>query len=171
MDLKQHIRSIPDFPKQGILFYDISTLLHEPAAFAAAVDAMAAKIRPYRPERLMAVESRGFIFGAALARALDTGFGMIRKQGKLPGSTVGHAYALEYGEDMVEVSADLVPEGMRIVVVDDLLATGGTAAAAIELLRKVGASVEATAFLIELDGLGGRAKIDVPVETVLAYDA
>jgi adenine phosphoribosyltransferase len=169
MDLKQHIRSIPDFPKPGILFYDISTLLHEPAAFAAAVAAMAEQIAPYRPERLMAVESRGFIFGAALARHLDIGFGMVRKQGKLPGSTVGHTYALEYGEDMVEVSADLVPEGMRVVVVDDLIATGGTAAAAVELMRKVGAEVAAAAFLIELDGLGGRSKIDVPVERVLTY--
>ena len=169
MDLKEHIRSIPDFPKPGILFYDIATLLREPAAFEAAVARLAALTERHRPERLMAIESRGFIFGAALARHLGTGLGMIRKQGKLPGSVIGHAYDLEYGEDTIEVSADLIAPGLRVVVVDDLIATGGTAAASIELLRKVGAEVAAAVFLIELEGLDGRSRLDVPVERVLTY--
>jgi adenine phosphoribosyltransferase len=170
MDLKGHIRQIPDFPKRGILFYDISTLLQRPDAFQAAVDRMADLIAPYRPERLIGIESRGFILAAPLALRLGVGLTMVRKRGKLPGSVVVHAYNLEYGSDTIEVSADLIPAGSRVVVVDDLIATGGTAAATVELLAKVDAAVAAAVFLIELTGLKGRERLQVPVASLLAYE-
>jgi adenine phosphoribosyltransferase len=170
MDLDDHIRRIPDFPRPGILFYDISTLLQEPRAFAAAVDRLAALVSAHRPDRLVGIESRGFIFAAPVAIELGVGLGMIRKRGKLPGSVVAHAYSLEYGDDTLEISADLISPGTRVVVIDDLIATGGTAAATVELLRKIGAEVVAAVFLIELRGLDGRAKMDVPVASVLTYD-
>ena len=170
MDLKAHIRQIPNFPKPGILFYDISTLLAAPAAFGTAVERMANVVARHRPDALVAVESRGFVFGAPVALRLGIGLVMVRKRGKLPGSVVTHAYTLEYGSDSLEVSADLLAPGRRVVVMDDLIATGGTAAATIELVRKVEADVAAAVFLIELTGLGGRAKLDVPVESLLAYD-
>ena len=171
MDLKTHIRQIPDFPKPGILFYDISTLLQAPAAWREAVDQLAARVAPFRPDRLVGIESRGFIVAAPLAVHLGIGFGMVRKRGKLPGSVVSHAYSLEYGMDSIEISADLIPAGSRVVVVDDLVATGGTAAATVQLLRKIEAEPVAAGFLIELTKLNGRAKLDVPVETLLRYDA
>jgi adenine phosphoribosyltransferase len=171
MDLKAHIRRIPDFPKPGILFYDISTLLQEPAAWREAVERLAALVAAYRPDRLVGIESRGFILAAPIAVQLGVGFGMVRKRGKLPGSVVAHTYSLEYGMDSVEISADLIPAGSRVVVVDDLIATGGTAAATVALLRKIGAEPVAAVFLIELTELNGRAKLDVPVETLLRYDA
>ena len=170
MDLKAHIRQIPDFPKPGILFYDISTLLQAPAAWRAATEQLAALVASYRPDRLVGIESRGFVVGAPIAVRLEVGFGMVRKRGKLPGSVVAHTYSLEYGMDSVEISADLIPRGARVVVVDDLIATGGTAAATVELLRKIGAEPVAAGFLIELTKLNGRARLDVPVETVLQYD-
>ena len=170
MDLDDHIRRIPDFPRPGILFYDISTLLQEPRAFAAAVDRLAALVSAHRPDRLVGIESRGFIFAAPVALELGVGLGMIRKRGKLPGSVVAHAYSLEYGDDTLEISADLISPGTRVVVIDDLIATGGTAAATVELLRKIGAEVVAAVFLIELRGLDGRAKLAVPVASVLTYD-
>jgi adenine phosphoribosyltransferase len=170
MDLDDHIRRIPDFPRPGILFYDISTLLQAPRAFAVAVDRLAALVSAHRPDRLVGIESRGFIFAAPVALELGVGLGMIRKRGKLPGSVVAHAYSLEYGDDTLEISADLIPPGTRVVVIDDLIATGGTAAATVELLRKIGAEVVAAVFLIELRGLDGRAKMGVPVASVLTYD-
>ena len=170
MDLKAHIRQIPDFPKRGILFYDISTLLQRPDAFQAAIDGMADLVAPYRPERLIGIESRGFILSAPLALRLGIGLTMVRKRGKLPGSVVGHAYNLEYGSDTIEVSADLIPAGSRVVVVDDLIATGGKAAATVELLAKVDAAVAAAVFLIELTGLNGRDRLQVPVASLLAYE-
>jgi adenine phosphoribosyltransferase len=170
MDLKAHIRQIPDFPKRGILFYDISTLLQHPGAFQAAIDRMADLVAPHRPERLIGIESRGFILAAPLALRLGVGLTMVRKRGKLPGSVVGHAYNLEYGNDTIEVSADLIPAGSRVVVVDDLIATGGTATATVELLAKVDAAVAAAVFLIELSGLNGRNRLQVPVASLLAYD-
>ena len=170
MDLKAHIRQIPDFPKRGILFYDISTLLQRPDAFQAAIDGMADLVAPYRPERLIGIESRGFILSAPLALRLGIGLTMVRKRGKLPGSVVGHAYNLEYGSDTIEVSADLIPAGSRVVVVDDLIATGGTAAAPVELLAKVDAAIAAAVFLIELTGLNGRDRLQVPVASLLAYE-
>jgi adenine phosphoribosyltransferase len=170
MDLKAHIRQIPNFPKHGILFYDISTLLQHPDAFQAAIDRMADLVAPHRPERLIGIESRGFLLAAPLALRLGVGLTMVRKRGKLPGSVVGHAYNLEYGSDTIEVSADLIPAGSRVVVVDDLIATGGTAAATVELLAKVDAEVAAAVFLIELSGLNGRNRVPVPVSSLLAYD-
>jgi adenine phosphoribosyltransferase len=171
MDLKAHIRQIPDFPKPGILFYDISTLLQEPTAWRTAVEQLASLVAPYRPDRLVGIESRGFIVAAPVAVQLGVGFGMVRKRGKLPGSVVAHTYSLEYGMDSIEISADLIPRGSRVVVIDDLIATGGTAAATAALLRKLGTLPVAAVFLIELTKLNGRAKLDIPVETLLRYDA
>ncbi len=170
MDLKAQIRQIPDFPRPGILFYDISTLLQRADAFAAAVDRLAELVAPHRPDRLVGIELRGFIFAAPLALRLGIGFTMVRKRGKLPGSVVGHAYKLEYGSDRIEISADLLPARSRVVIVDDLIATGGTAIATAELLDKIDVEVVAAAFLIELTGLGGRGRLRVPVESLLAYD-
>ena len=171
MNLKDHIRSIPDFPKPGILFYDISTLLAHPKAWRETIEQMAAAIKKHQPDVLAGIESRGFLLAAPLALALGTGFVMLRKQGKLPGITVRHTYALEYGTDTIEIQQDAVRKGQRVVLLDDLLATGGTMAAAITLLRQVGAVVPAAACLIELTFLEGRKKLDVPVDTLLTYDS
>jgi adenine phosphoribosyltransferase len=170
MDLKDHIRGIADFPKPGILFYDISTLLREADAWQVAMGRMAKAVRAYQPDLLAGVESRGFLIAAPLALKLGCGFVMLRKRGKLPGPTVGLDYALEYGTDRIEMQQDAVTEGQRVVVVDDLLATGGTLAACIALLRRQGAVVPAAAALIELTFLGGRARLDMPVEALVAYD-
>lgn len=170
MDLKEHIRGIPDFPKPGILFYDISTLLRHPDAWQVAMGRMANLIRGHQPTLLAGIESRGFLLAAPLALKLGCGFIMLRKRGKLPGAVTGLDYALEYGTDRIEIQSDAVPAGARVVVVDDLLATGGTMAAGIQLLRSVGAEVPAAAALIELTFLGGRSRIDVPFEALLAYD-
>jgi adenine phosphoribosyltransferase len=171
MDLKKHIRSIPDFPKPGILFYDISTLLAHPAAWQECVDRLADAVAPHRPDMLVGIESRGFLTAAPLALKLGCGFMMVRKKGKLPGETVRFTYDLEYGTDTIEIQADAVTQGQRLVILDDLLATGGTAAAAVALLRQVGADVRAAAFIIELSFLKGRKKLDVPVTTLMAYDS
>ena len=171
LDLKQHIRSIPDFPKPGILFYDISTLLAHPKAWHTAIERLADLIRPHKPDVLAGIESRGFLLAAPLALALGTGFVMMRKQGKLPGTTVRHTYSLEYGTDTIEIQQDAVHKGSRVVLVDDLLATGGTMAAAVNLLETVGAVVPATAVIIELTFLEGRKKLTPPVETLLQYDS
>jgi adenine phosphoribosyltransferase len=171
MNLKDHIRSIPDFPKPGILFYDISTLLAHPKAWHATIERMAEAVKPHKPDVLAGIESRGFLLAAPLALALGTGFVMLRKQGKLPGITVRHTYALEYGTDTIEIQADAVDKGKRVVLVDDLLATGGTMAAAITLLEQVGAVVPAAACVIELTFLEGRRKVPVPVEALLQYDS
>ena len=171
MDLKDHIRAIPDFPKPGILFYDISTLLAHPDAWQVAVERLASRVGPYRPDLLAGIESRGFLRAAPLALKLGCGFAMIRKPGKLPGATVGLDYALEYGTDRVEIQQDAINPGQRVVIVDDLLATGGTMSAGIALLRSVGAEVPAAAVLIELTFLGGRARLDVPAEALIAYDS
>ena len=171
MNIKDHIRSIPDFPKPGILFYDISTLLAHAEAWKDAVGQLADAVRPYKPDVLVGIESRGFLVAAPLALTLGLGFVMIRKRGKLPGETVGLNYALEYGEDRVEIQADAVQPGQRVVVVDDLLATGGTMAAGIALLRQVGAVVPAAAALIELSFLNGRSRLDVPCEALVSYES
>ena len=171
IDLKKHIRSIPDFPKPGILFYDISTLLAHAKAWHATIEQLADLIRPHKPDVLAGIESRGFLLAAPLALALGTGFVMLRKQGKLPGITVRHTYALEYGTDTIEIQADAIEKGKRVVLVDDLLATGGTMAAAITLLESVGAVVPASACIIELTFLEGRKKLPVPVEALLQYDS
>lgn len=171
MNLKDHIRGIPDFPKPGILFYDISPLLAHADAWKTAVDRLADSVRPHQPDLVVGIESRGFLVAAPLALALGTGFIMVRKRGKLPGDTIAHHYDLEYGTDTVEMQSDAIRPGQRVVVLDDLLATGGTMAAAIELLRKVGADVRAAAFLIELTFLNGRAKLDVPCTALMPYDS
>jgi adenine phosphoribosyltransferase len=171
MDLKDHIRGIPDFPKPGILFYDISTLLRDADAWQVAMGRIARAVRKWQPDLIAGIESRGFLVAAPLALKLGCGFVMLRKRGKLPGPTIGLDYALEYGTDRVEIQADAVHKGQRVVVVDDLLATGGTMAAGIQLLRNIGAEVPAAAALIELSFLGGRKRLDVPVETLVSYDS
>jgi adenine phosphoribosyltransferase len=171
IQIKDHIRQIPDFPKPGILFYDISTLLAHAEAWQATVKVLADAARPHRPDILVGIESRGFLVAAPLALELGIGFVMVRKKGKLPGATIPYTYDLEYGTDTVEVQADAVTPGQRVVVLDDLLATGGTLAAAIALLQKVGADVRAAACIIELAFLRGRARLNVPFFSVVSYDA
>ena len=170
MNLKDHIRAVPDFPKPGILFYDVSTLLQDADAWQVAMGRLARLVTQYQPDLLAGVESRGFLLAAPLALKLGCGFVMLRKPGKLPGRVVGHDYALEYGQDRLEIQADATKPGQRVVVVDDLLATGGTMAAGIALLREVGAQVPAAVALIELAFLGGRARLDVPFEALVSYD-
>ena len=170
MDLKDHIRGVPDFPKPGILFYDISTLLRHADAWQVAMGRMAKLVRTYQPTMLAGIESRGFLLAAPLALKLGCGFIMLRKRGKLPGAVTGLDYALEYGTDRIEIQSDAVQPGERVVVVDDLLATGGTMAAGIALLRKVGAEVPAAVALIELTFLGGRSKIGAPFDSLLQYE-
>jgi adenine phosphoribosyltransferase len=171
IDLKRHIRHVPDFPKPGILFYDISTLLAHPEAWRATVSRLREAVLPHRPELLVGIESRGFLVAAPLAYELGLGFIMLRKRGKLPGSTIRHVYSLEYGTDTIEIQEGAVQPGQRVVLLDDLLATGGTMAAGIALLRSVGADVAAAACIIELTFLGARQRLDVPVESLIEYDS
>ena len=170
MNLKEHIRTIPDFPKPGILFYDIATLLAHPPAWQAALERLATILRGYQPDALVGIESRGFLLAAPLAAQLGLGFAMIRKKGKLPGKVLSHTYDLEYGTDVIEIQPDMIETGCRVVILDDLLATGGTAAAAVNLMRRIGTEPEAVVCLIELSGLMGRDRIDVPVATLLSYE-
>ncbi len=171
MDFKTHIRAIPDFPKPGILFYDISTLLAHPQAWRAMIEQLAMAVRPHRPELLVGIESRGFLVAAPLAYVLGSGFAMVRKKGKLPGRTARYSYDLEYGTDTIEVQEDAIKPGQRVVVLDDLIATGGTMQAAIELVRQRGGTVAAAACIIELGFLEGRQKLDVPLTAMITYDS
>ncbi len=171
MNLKDHISAIPDFPKPGIIFYDISTLLAHAEAWARSVEQLAEIVGPWKPTKLVGIESRGFLTAAPLALELGLGFIMIRKQGKLPGAVISHEYALEYGSDIIEVQADAVQPGERVVVLDDLLATGGTLAASVDLLQDVGAEVAGAACIIELNFLDGRSKVDIPVESLIQYES
>jgi adenine phosphoribosyltransferase len=171
MDLKRYIRSIPDFPTPGILFYDISTLLAHPDAWHATVERLADALRPYQPDLLVGIESRGFLVAAPLAYQLGRGFAMVRKKGKLPGKTARFTYDLEYGTDTIEIQEDAITPGQRIVVLDDLLATGGTMQAAINLVRQRGGIVAAAGCIIELTFLGGRQRIDVPFMSIIAYES
>jgi adenine phosphoribosyltransferase len=171
MQLKQHIREVPDFPKPGILFYDISTLLAHPGAWRSTVDQLGKLVTDMRPDILVGIESRGFLVAAPLALQLNMGFAMVRKPGKLPGATVAHDYDLEYGSDRIELQEGMIKPGQRVVVLDDLLATGGTLAASIALLRRVGADVVGAACIIELTFLKGRSRLDVPFSSLIAYDS
>ena len=158
-DLKAKIRHVPDFPKAGILFYDITTLLQDPMGFRAAIDSLALPFKDQDIDLVVGIESRGFIFGAAVADRIGAGFSPIRKPGKLPSTCVRATYDLEYGSDTLEMHDDAVRKGQRVLVVDDLLATGGTARAATDLVKRLGGEVHALSFLIELVALNGRAKL------------
>jgi adenine phosphoribosyltransferase len=168
--LKIKIRHVPDFPKAGILFYDITTLLQEPVGFRAAIDAMALPFLNQGIEVVVGIESRGFIFGAAVADRIDAGFIPVRKPGKLPSRTIRQTYALEYGTDSLEMHADAIRNGQRVLIVDDLLATGGTARATLDLVQELGGHVHGLAFLIELVALDGRRRLGgQQIHTVLKY--
>jgi adenine phosphoribosyltransferase len=168
--LKAKIRHVPDFPKAGILFYDITTLLQDPVGFRAAVDTLALPFADAGIDLVVGIESRGFIFGAVVADRIGAGFAPIRKPGKLPSACVRASYELEYGSDALEMHEDAVARGQRVLIVDDLLATGGTSRAAADLVRRLGGEVHALAFLIELVALNGRAKLaDERVHTSLKY--
>ena len=171
LDLKPLIRDIPDFPKPGILFRDISPLLRDPEGWRAVMDQLGAICDLLQPDLIVGIESRGFIVGTALATAQGLGFVPVRKPGKLPGAILGVDYALEYGTDRLEIQADAFSGGARVLLVDDLLATGGTAAAASQLIAEAGGELVGTAFVIELAALQGRAKLppQTPVEALLVY--
>jgi adenine phosphoribosyltransferase len=170
LQIASFVRGVPDFPKPGILFRDITPLLANAEAFGAAIEQLAALLVPHQADGLVAIESRGFIFGAALAQRLRLPLLLVRKPGKLPRRTESVAYQLEYGSDCVEMHADDVVGGARYAVIDDVIATGGTAAASAELIEKQGGVVACCAFLIELDFLGGRRKLaGRAVESVLHY--
>ena len=170
--LKAAIRTIPDYPKPGIMFRDITTLLGDARAFRRAVDEL---VHPYaggRIDKVAGMEARGFILGGAVAHQLSAGFVPIRKKGKLPHKTLSVAYSLEYGVDQMELHEDAVAPGERVVLVDDLIATGGTAEGAVKLLQKIGANVVAACFVIDLPDLGGAKKVEalgVPVRTLVAF--
>ena len=169
-DLKNIIRDIPDFPKPGILFKDITTLLRDKAAFKKSVDLLAKQFKKENIAYIVGVEARGFIFGAALAYKLGTGFVPIRKKGKLPSKTRQITYALEYGTDILEIHEDALPRGARVLVVDDLLATGGTVKAVCDLVKAQGAVISGVAFLVELRFLKGKEKLkDYPIYSVIKY--
>jgi adenine phosphoribosyltransferase len=157
--LKSQIRSIPDFPKAGILFYDITTLLRDPAGFGATLDALALPYRDQGISLVVGIESRGFILGGALADRLGAGFCPVRKPGKLPARTISESFQLEYGTDRLEIHEDGIEPGQRVLIVDDVLATGGTASAAARLVRRLGGDLRGLAFLIELLALDGRARL------------
>ena len=168
--LKRRIRHVPDFPKPGILFYDVTTLLKDGEGLQMALEAMAAPHRDKKIDVIVGIESRGFIFGSALADRLRTGFAPVRKLGKLPSRTRKATYALEYGTDSLEIHEDAAGAGQRVLIVDDLLATGGTAAATVGLVKGLGAEVVGVQFLIELAALGGRSKLQgEDVGAVLVY--
>jgi len=171
VDLREFIRDIPDFPRPGILFRDITPLLLSPGALAAAIDGLAELADPTGVDYVVAAEARGFILGAALARALDAGFVPARKPGKLPSATISAEYALEYGIDALEVHADALAGGARVLVHDDLLATGGTADALCRLVESLGGEIVGCAFLVELSFLGGRERLaPQPVHTLVRYE-
>jgi adenine phosphoribosyltransferase len=169
-NLKSKIRHVPDFPKAGILFYDITTLLQDPAGFRLAIDSLTLPFIDKGIDVVVGIESRGFIFGSAVADRLGAGFSPVRKPGKLPSTTMRASYDLEYGSDSLEIHDDAVTKGQRVLIVDDLLATGGTAKAASDLVTRLGGDVHALAFLIELVGLNGRDKLaGQTLHSVLQY--
>ena len=168
--LKAKIRNIPDFPKPGILFYDITTLLRDPGGFGEVIASLAAPFKGQGVDLVVGIESRGFILGGAVAVALDAGFVPVRKPGKLPSKAVKESYALEYGTDALEIHADAVVPGQRVLIVDDVIATGGTAKATASLVRALGGTVHALTFLVELEFLKGREKLaGETIHTVIRY--
>jgi adenine phosphoribosyltransferase len=170
MDLKQQIRHVPDFPKAGIVFYDITTLLRDPQGYKTTIDLLSTPFQDQGIDAVAGIESRGFILGAAVAHQIGAGFIPIRKPGKLPAKALKETYALEYGTDALEIHEDAVAQGQRILIVDDVLATGGTAAAAVQLVRKLGGELHGLAFLLELPFLNGRQKVaQEKVFSVLQY--
>jgi adenine phosphoribosyltransferase len=172
-DLKEAVRTIRDYPKPGILFRDITTLLGDARAFRRAVDELVQPWAGSKIDKVAGIEARGFIIGGAVAHQLSAGFVPIRKKGKLPHTTVRIVYSLEYGLDEMEMHADAILPGQRVILVDDLIATGGTAEAAVKLLRQIGADVVAACFIIDLPDLGGAAKLramDLPVRTLMTFD-
>jgi len=162
VNYKDYIRDVPDFPKPGVVFKDITPLLQEPQVLSAVINDMKEHFQNQGIQKICGIESRGFIFGMPLALALNVGFVPVRKKGKLPWTTFSHEYALEYGTDKIEIHTDAVQKNEKVLIVDDLLATGGTAEATCRLLEKVGAQVMGLAFLVELSFLKGRKKIDNP---------
>jgi adenine phosphoribosyltransferase len=170
MDLKSLIRDVPDFPKPGILFKDITTLLNNPEGLRYTIDALAKKCAPLAIDYIIGIESRGFIFGMPLAYKMERGFVPVRKRGKLPAAVYSAEYALEYGTDQIEMHQDTMPSGSRVLIVDDLIATGGTAAAAAKLVEQADCQIAGFAFIIELLFLEGRKNLpDVPIITMLDY--
>jgi len=167
--LKSTIRDVPDFPKKGIVFKDITTLLKDARAFREAMDLFSDMCQRARPDKIVAIESRGFILGSVLADRLGAGFVPVRKQGKLPGGKIAHTYDLEYGTDCVEIHEDALQRGERALVVDDVIATGGTARAAGQLVSQLGAELAGYAFLVELTFLGGREKLAGKVMSLIRY--
>jgi adenine phosphoribosyltransferase len=174
VDLKSLVRTIPDYPKPGIMFRDITTLLGHPSGFRASVEQLAEPFRNRRVESVAGIEARGFILGGAVADRLHCGFVPIRKKGKLPGKAIGQDYELEYGIDVIEIHEDAISVGEPVLLIDDLIATGGTAEAAVKLLRKLKAEVIGAAFVIDLPDLGGAArlaKLGVECHTLIAFEA
>ena len=169
-DLRAKIREVPDFPKPGILFYDITTLLREADAFREVIDRMAEAVQGERIDLVVGMESRGFIFAAPLADRLGAGFVPVRKLGKLPAETIEVEYDLEYGTATLEIHRDAISPGQRVLVVDDLLATGGTVLGTIELVRRLGGEIAGLSFMVELTALGGRDKLgEFAIHTLIAY--
>jgi adenine phosphoribosyltransferase len=168
--LSSKIRTIPDFPKKGIVFRDITTLLQDGEAFAAALEAMTSPIRGLKPDVIVGIESRGFIFGAPIAASLGVGFVPVRKLGKLPAETISVEYDLEYGKNILEIHRDALQKGARAVIIDDVLATGGTVAGTVKLVEQLGATVVGISFLAELPALGGRKRLpDGIVSAIIAF--
>mgnify|MGYP001334436203 FL=1 len=169
MDLKQHIRGIPDFPIPGILFYDISTILKSSEAMQFVIDSLHMQIKDWKPNIIAGIESRGFLFATPLALKMGLPVMMIRKAGKLPGEVVSYEYDLEYGTDTIQIQADAIRSGQRVVIVDDLLATGGTLEASVKLCEKVGGEVVGCGVVIELDFLNGRENLSAPCKSLVNY--
>lgn len=171
MDLKQTIRSIPDWPIQGVIFRDLTTLMLDPEAFRQACDILYERYRDKTVDKIVGIDARGFVFGAVLAYKMGIGFIPVRKKGKLPWKTIPETYTLEYGEDTLEIHEDAIDQGESVVIVDDLIATGGTVAATVSLVRKLGARILECAFIVELPDLKGREKIrDCPVFAITEFE-
>ncbi|MEM9233348.1 MAG: adenine phosphoribosyltransferase [Pseudomonadota bacterium] len=173
VDLKEAVRAIPDFPKPGIIFRDVTTLMGNSKAFAHSVDLLHDAYKAHELDHIAGIEARGFVFGAALAHRLGKGFVPVRKKGKLPADTISRTYDLEYGQDTLEIHKDAITAGQRILMIDDLLATGGTALAAIDLVRQAGGEIVGAAFVVDLPELGGRRRLEeqgIAVLTLMEFE-